>query len=554
MDINSLAILENIASPVLVGQPVKDETGRIYDFSIIYTNEELKKAAGFIIQNATKWSDFETNVTSEIPWFKMALDAVAGRFHEDATYYSPSTQNWYRIEISYIPEEHYVVVTFINVTSERQYYQKLKRTLITDPLTGFLNRAGFNDAFQIALDTARYKKNRIALVIVDIDNLKNVNDSLGSKEGDALIVHVADVLKQFQREYIQIFRYGDDEYAVIVSGFSSDDSMVNFIDCIYEAFQIKQIGVSGGISFFPSHSEQQDELIRFADMAVHYAKKNGKNNFVYFEPEMQRVFIQHLTLQTKITTAILESSFRQYYQPQFDVRTGKLRGFEALIRWHDDELGDVAPSVFIPLAEETGLIIPIGRWVLNTAISTLRTWQEKYKFDGVMSVNVSPVQLLQDSFIAELSALIEQYNIDPHLLEIEITEGVMINNMNDTIEKLKQIKKMGLRVSLDDFGTGYSSLSYLQMLPLNTLKIDKAFINDITSSDGIQANITSSIINMVTKMGLETIAEGVEHPEQLDLLNKFNCNVVQGFLRGKPMPFNLCDEYLSGNKSALLKN
>lgn len=171
-----------------------------------------------------------------------------------------------------------------------------------------------------------------------------------------------------------------------------------------------------------------------------------------------------------------------------------------------------------------------------------------------MSVNVSPVQLRQDNFIPELKELITVYQIDPSLLEIEITEGIMIHNMNDTIEKLKAVKDLGLRVSLDDFGTGYSSLSYLQMLPLNTLKIDKSFINNITSSDGIQANITSSIINMVEKMGLETIAEGVEHPEQLDLLNKFNCNVVQGFLYGKPMPFALCDAYLSGDKGAMLKN
>ena len=155
-------------------------------------------------------------------------------------------------------------------------------------------------------------------------------------------------------------------------------------------------------------------------MAIHYAKKNGKNNFVYFEPDMQRVFIQHLQLQTKMTTAILESSFKQFYQPQFDIHTGELRGFEALIRWSDTELGDIAPSVFIPLAEETGLIIPIGRWVLKTAISTLKTWQEKYNFKGIMSVNVSPVQLRQENFIPELTELIERYQIDPNLLEIEI--------------------------------------------------------------------------------------------------------------------------------------
>ncbi len=553
MDINHSLVLDNINSPILVGIPIKDETGRIVDFDIAYTNEELKKAVGFVIKDKPRWSDFEADITSDVPWFKMAIDAIAGRFYPDAVYYSPSTQSWYKIDMRWLPEEKYVIVCFSNITSERVYYQKLKRSLITDPLTGFLNRSGFDDAFGITLETAHFSHTFAGILLIDIDNLQNVNDSRGIKEGDNLILRVADVLKQFQKEYIQVFRYGDDEFAIIISNFTSEDSLTNFIDCIYEAFQIKQIGVSGGVSYYPTHSEQQDELIRFADMAIHYAKKNGKNNFVYFEPDMQRVFIQHLQLQTKMTTAILESSFKQFYQPQFDIHTGELRGFEALIRWSDTELGDIAPSVFIPLAEETGLIISIGRWVLKTAISTLKTWQEKYNFKGIMSVNVSPVQLRQENFIPELTELIERYQIDPNLLEIEITEGVMIHNMNDTIEKLKEIKRKGLRVSLDDFGTGYSSLSYLQMLPLNTLKIDKSFINNITSADGIQANITSSIITMVEKMGLETIAEGVEHPEQLDLLNKFNCNIVQGFLRGKPMPFNSCDAYLAGDKNALLK-
>jgi len=554
MNINLSAILDNIAAPVIAATPIKDKDGKIVDFDIIYTNEEVKKAAGFVIQNKPKWSDFSMNITSDIPWFKMALDAIAGRFYDDVKYFSPSTQAWYKIEMKWLSQEKYIIITFINITSEREYYRKLKKTLITDPMTGFANRTGFADAFDITLETARFKKFYAALLVIDIDNLQNINDSLGAAAGDKLILDVADVLKQFQREYIQIFRYGDDEFAVIITNFESHDSLVNFLDCIYDAFQIKQIQVSGGISIFPSDTEQKDELIRFADMAVHYAKKNGKNSFIYFEPEMQRVFIQHLTIQTRMNAALLESNFTQYYQPQFDIQTGKLRGFEALIRWNDEELGNIAPSVFIPLAEETGLIVPIGRWVLYTALNTLKTWQAKYDFRGIISVNVSPIQLLGDGFVEELADMIETFKVDPSLLEIEITEGVMINNMGDAIDKLRQIKAMGCRVSLDDFGTGYSSLSYLQMLPLNTLKIDKAFINDITSADGVQATITRSIIDMVEKMGLETIAEGVENKEQLDILHKFRCNFVQGFLRGKPMPYSLCDAYLAGDVNALLKN
>ena len=554
MSLNLLSILDNISAPIVVATPIKDLSGKIIDFDIIYTNEELKQAAGFVIQNKPKWSDFSMNITSDIPWFKMALDAIAGRFYDDVKYFSPSTQAWYKIEMKYLPEEKYIIITFINITSEREYYRKLKKTLITDPMTGFSNRSGFADSFAITLETARFKGFYAALLVIDIDNLQNINDSLGSAAGDKVILDVAEVLKQFQREYIQIFRYGDDEFAIIITNFESNDSLVNFIDCIYDAFRLKQISVSGGVAMFPTNTEQKDEMIRFADMAVHYAKKNGKNTFVYFEPEMHRIFIQRLTLQSKMNSALLESNFTQYYQPQFDVQSGKLRGFEALIRWNDEELGSIAPSVFIPIAEETGLIVPIGRWVLKTAITTLKTWQTKYQFRGIISVNVSPIQLLSDDFIEELEDLIFEFRIDPELLEIEITEGVMINNMSDAIEKLRQIKALGCRVSLDDFGTGYSSLSYLQMLPLNTLKIDKAFINDITSKDGVQATITRSIIDMVEKMGLETIAEGVENTEQLDLLNKFNCNFVQGFLRGKPMPYQLCDAYLAGDVNALLKN
>ena len=554
MDIDFKIILDNIPSPVIVATPEKDDSGKVIDFEISYVNEEVKKAVGYIIKDCRKWSEFENEITSDVPWFKMALDAIADREYPEARYFSPSTKKWYKIDMKYLADQKNVIVFFTDITSERQYYQRLKESAITDVQTGFLNRTGFNESFNIALETARYNKKNAALLILDIDNLQSINDSRGYNEGDSLIQGVCEVLKQFENHGVQIFRYGDDEFALIINNFDTEDSLANFIDCIYESFQIKQISVSGGISFFPSNSELSEELIRFADMALQYAKKNGKNNFTYFEPDMQRLFIQKLTLQSKMTTALLENSFSQYYQPQFDINTGKLRGFVALIRWTDAELGNIPPSIFIPIAEETGLIIPIGRWILRTAVKTLKKWQEKYHFDGVMSVNISPIQLLQDNFIEELDEIVRNEKIDPTLLEIEITEGVFIHKMEETVEKLKAIRERGIRVSLDDFGTGYSSLSYLQSLPLNTLKIDKSFINDITSKDGVQANITSSIIKMVGNMGLETIAEGVEYPEQLDLLTHFKCNIVQGFLRGKPMPQKLCDDYLSGDDNALLKN
>ena len=289
------------------------------------------------------------------------------------------------------------------------------------------------------------------------------------------------------------------------------------------------------------------------DIAVQCAKKDGKNRFEFFEPNMQRLFIQKLNMQAKMTDALLERELYLVYQPQFDVATGELRGFEALSRWHDSEMGDISPVMFIPIAEESGLIIPISNWVLNTAFSALKNWQDEFNFKGVLSVNISPLHLKQETFISEITSIIDKYDLNPNFIEIEITEGIMIDNMDDAVEKLKQLKNMGFRISLDDFGTGYSSLSYLQKLPLNTLKIDKSFINNITAKDGIQANITNSIIKMVSQMGLDTIAEGVERPAQLEVLKRFNCHIIQGFLRGKPMTLESCNKYLNGDNSALSK-
>lgn len=554
MDLNLELVLNNISSPVLVATPIKNEFSNIVDFNICYTNAEMKKAVGFVIGNSTKWSDFEDKITSDVPWFPLALDAIEGSNYDTAKYYSPSTKCWYKVDMRWDKELAAIILTFLNITSEQDYYIQLQKSITTDNLTGFPNRTTFIDTFKICLENTNFNSKFAALFLIDIDNLKSINDSIGNTAGDNTILAVAKILRRFKKpNRVEIFKYGDDEFALILSNFDSEAEIVNFTDCVYESLQIENVKVSGGIAICPKHSVKADELERFADMAIHYAKKNGKNNFTFFEPEMHRLFIQRLTIQTKLSKAILDSQFKLYYQPQFDVHTGQLRGFEALIRWHDKELGNIPPSIFIPLAEETGFIIDIGNWVLKTALKTLQTWQKKYNYHGIISVNVSPIQLMQDNFILNLVQLIKEYDITPGLLEIEITEGVMINDIDETIGKLHAIRDMGIKISLDDFGTGYSSLSYLQKLPLNTLKIDKSFINNITSEDGIQANITQSIINMVDKMGLETIAEGVEHQEQLAILDKFNCTIVQGYLQGKPMPFALCDAFLSGDSSALLK-
>ena len=218
-----------------------------------------------------------------------------------------------------------------------------------------------------------------------------------------------------------------------------------------------------------------------------------------------------------------------------------------MLRWYDEDTGWISPEQFIPIAEETRLVIPLGDWILERAIKTLKEWIEDFGFDGIMSVNVSPVQLKKQTFLYDLISLVKKDKIPTKNLENEITEGVFIDNKNEVIDLLKQIRELGIGLSLDDFGTGYSSLSYLQMLPITTLKIDKSFIANITDKGGVEANITDSIISMVTKMGLDTIAEGVERREQLDILKKINCKNIQGFLKGKPMPKERCEQILGGD-------
>lgn len=546
-------ILDNLPSSVFIAEIIKDSNNIAIDFKICYKNKFMTSISPNFFNVGEKYSDFKDKLPSQMPWEKLLLQSATTKKIKNHTFYSTDTETWYKFSVNCL-DANLVICSFTDITTEMSYTMHLKDSFTKDTLTGLACKECFFDDLTIIYENSKIENNFFAVCILSLDDMKDIYKSQEQYESDKFISKASDVLKYFERDSIKIYRFNDEEFAILITNFDSIDSIFTITDTIFEAFQMNEIHISAGVSVFPYHTKQKNELLAFSNMALQQSKENGKNQINYFEINMQRKFIQRLTLQTKMTTAIAENNFRQFYQPQFDIKTGKLRGFEALIRWHDKDLGDIAPSNFIPLAEETNLIIPIGQWVMKTAIETLKIWQKKYNFSGIISINVSPIQLKQETFLYELEQLILKNEINPNFIEIEVTEGVFINNIDETIEKLKKAKSMGLRISLDDFGTGYSSLSYLQSLPLNTLKIDKSFINDICSDDGIQANITSSIINMVSKMGLETIAEGVENENQLNLLNKFNCNVVQGFYRGKPMPFERCNDFLSGDNTAILKN
>ena len=545
-----MSIMNSISSPVIVARPIILPQGQ-KDFELVFFNEAFSRTVSKTILKCHYFHEFKALLSTEVPWNDMADKAINRIPCEPVTYFSDLSNGWFRVQMKGM-DGGYIVVNIENITKEREHSKKLLDTAYIDILTGLYNRNKFLDDIAELTAQAQFNGTKLGLLLIDIDNMKIINDYNGHTAGDEVLKKSAEILKRFSKNIIKAYRFGGDEFLLAIKNCSSMDSITNVCDTVFESFNSEQIKISGGIAVYPDDSEEPEDLLRFTDIAMRHSKKDGKNRITNFKLEMQRVFIQKLNMQAKMSSALINKDFYLVYQPQFDIKTGDLRGFEALMRWYDKELGDIGPAIFIPLAEETGMILEIGDWVLNTAFCTLKNWQQKYSFKGIMSINISPMQLKQPNFIENIRNLLIKYNLNPDTVEIEITEGIMIENMNEAIEELNSLKNIGLRISLDDFGTGYSSLSYLQVLPLNTLKIDKSFITGITEKNGIQANITNSIITMVTKMGLQTIAEGVEKNEQLQILKEFNCHIVQGFLRGKPMPEQNCAAYLGGKKSALI--
>ncbi len=571
-------IIDSISIAILVAKPVYTSENKISDFKIIYTNKSFDIVTDNLTKEGDLFSSLKNRVSHNIDFFKAASDCLYEKVPEEYIFFSPSLGKWLQLVYNRVFDD-YVALTFSDVTKSKEYEkilceqnsrleqltkqlatsqnmldtqlknihtlnQQLLYTAYHDSLTDLYNRTWLKNILKENARTAIYRKEKIGIILFDIDNLKDVNDSRGHLAGDEIICQTANILKLIESKYIIPTRFGGDEFVILCKGVKTKEDVYDIAKKTLDLFNAEDIGLSIGISIFPDDSESIDDLLKFADMAKTDVKQHGKNNIIYFQSVMQEKFLNKLNIETKLSKAMVDKQFMLYYQPQFDVSTDKLRGFEALLRWHDDNLGWVSPEQFIPLAEETRLVIPLGEWVMDTALRTLYEWENKFNFNGIMSVNVSPVQFYQDNFIEKIIKKIDESGINRKHLEIEITEGVLIDNAQETIAKLNLLKDYGIGISLDDFGTGYSSLRYLQILPLTTLKIDKSFVSNIANSKGVEANITETIVNLVSKMGLDTIAEGVETENQLDILRKLNCKTIQGFLRGKPMPKELCEKLL----------
>lgn len=433
---------------------------------------------------------------------------------------------------------------FHDITSDKEKQIELEYMAYFDADTGVYNR----NYFIKRLDKEILKAinggfNRIQVMYIDIDNYNFINDTVGYEKGDELLIMFAKLLLEYSSPTVKIGRFSNDEFAIALYDASGEDEIMEIYNDLkmklMSPFKIKEcsdiyVTISAGIATYPVGGLNANDLIKCADIAMYNVKRNGKNSVSVFEESMLRKFLKNVKLEKKLKAAVEKLDFVLYYQPQYYADKNELRGVEALIRWKVSEDELINPGDFIPMAEKNGCIVDIGQWVIRQALDDFVDWKMNYGYNGMMSINISAIQLKENNFSDILIEYVNSKNVLPSDIEIEITESVFIENFDKTIDVLSRLRKRGFKISLDDFGTGYSSLSYLKDIPIDTLKIDKAFV-DTMLTDPSTGIITDAVIKMVKKLGLETVAEGVETKEQYEYLKKMNCDNIQGFYLGKPM-------------------
>ena len=430
----------------------------------------------------------------------------------------------------------------IDIEYRKVQEEQIKTLAYFDKVTKLPNRSMFYKTMSSILMNSK-NKNRFGLVLyMDIDNFKIINDTFGHDFGDLILREVAKRLKKVEPRPRSVFRLSGDEYIVILQNYieSSCENVAKKIQNMMSTpFVIDeneiQISMSMGLVSYPKHANDVDEIFRKADLAMYKAKELGKNQYKLYESSLENEITDRLLLENHLRNALGRGEFVLNYQPQIDATTNKIVGFEALIRWFSPEYGFVSPGKFIPIAEDMGLINTLGEWILKEACQYSIRMNEKFDTKVVVSINISPIQLNQENFTGIVKRVIEETGVSTDIIGIEITETSLMETFDENSKKLEVLREMGIGISLDDFGTGYSSLNYLLRLPIHVIKIDRSFILNMTSDEkGIK--IIESIISLSHNMGLKVIAEGVEKEEQLDILKYLGCDIIQGYIFGKPMP------------------
>lgn len=430
----------------------------------------------------------------------------------------------------------------IDITERKKIEEKINYMAHYDALTGLANRTLLYDSFSAALDKAKANDKKLALLYIDIDNFKNVNDSLGHNYGNELLKNVSKKLLDCVSKVDIVSRLGGDEFSILLPFIKDNNEINKVLDKIMDMFKVPfvlngqefYISASIGIAVYPTDGQDITTMMKSSDTAMYSAKNSGKNKYAFFNTSMNNKVISRLKLENSIRRALEKSEFVVYYQPQMNLRTETISGVEALIRWENPSKGIISPIEFIPIAEETGLIVPIGEFVLKTACKQIRKWNDLGYKNLNMAVNFSARQFKQNNLINSINNIISEEGVNPKNLEFEITETMVMEDIDNTVEILKDIKKSGIKISLDDFGIGYSSLNYLKELPIDVLKMDKEFVLDICENKK-QAEIARTIISLAHNLDIEVVAEGVENVEILDLLKEYGCDKAQGYLFSKPV-------------------
>ena len=442
------------------------------------------------------------------------------------------------------------VIILRDVSITRAMTRQMTHSAQHDHLTNLPNRFLVNDRISKAIAMARRNNRRVAVLFLDLDGFKHINDSLGHPSGDELIRSVAARLVTLIRDPDTVSRQGGDEFVILLSDIKEVEDAATTSRRILRALEEPHsigshslyVTASIGVSTFPDDGSDAETLIRNADTAMYQAKENERQGYQFFRLDMNVRAMERQFLEENLRLAINSTELSLHYQPKVDLKMGNIVGAEALLRWTHPDRGSISPAEFIPVAEDSGLILPIGQWALRVACEQAQQWANAGIYAMNIAVNVSAVQIRHRQFLTTVSSILDETGLDPHLLEIEVTESILMKRPDLTRDILQQLKEMGVSIALDDFGTGYSSLSYLHKFPLDSLKIDQSFVRQISTSEG--SGIVTAIINMGRSLGLRIVAEGVENEEELSFLQSHGCDEAQGYYFSRPVPSQVLTERL----------
>ncbi|TWX59488.1 EAL domain-containing protein [Colwellia hornerae] len=450
---------------------------------------------------------------------------------------------YFEARMSYLAQYNQIVTIIRDVSEQYKSAEIIRNQAYFDTLTLLPNRFLSLDRLSQMLIEAERNQEKIAILFLDLDDFKKVNDSLGHEMGDKILVNSAQRLNKVVRKEDTVGRLGGDEFIVLLRGITNNHDAViiaeNLLKTFREPFRIDGreliLTLSIGVVMYPENGCSSSDLLRNADTAMYEAKSLGRNTYSFFTKEMNTVMLRRFEIEEQMHGALERNEFELYYQPQLDVKSGNIIGVEALLRWHNSTLGNISPGEFIPIAEHTGLIVPIGRFVIKQALRFLNVWQTSQHKKYTMAVNISPRQFRDLGLLTFIKDCLNASNITPSSLEIEITEGVLMSGQSYIHDALIEIEKLGINLSMDDFGTGYSSLSYLREYAFDVLKIDQSFIHGITTNEA-DCQLVKTIIVMAHSLGMTVVAEGVETQSQFTLLTELDCDFVQGYYFSRPKP------------------